>query len=65
MVKVNSLLPGIKGLMTSHPVAKPIVLYSHQTADIRQAYHLSFIKHTAAVLEAGPCDSFTPFVSNF
>jgi len=32
------------------------LLLLHQTADIRQVYHLSFIKHTAAVLKAVMCD---------
>jgi len=37
------------------------LLLLHQTADIRQVYHLSFIKHTAAVLKAVNCDSVTSF----
>jgi len=41
------------------------LLLLHQTADICQVYHLSFIKHTAAVIKAGMCDSVTSFVLNF
>ena len=37
------------------------LLLLHQTADIRHAYHLSSIKHTAAVLKAITCDSVICF----
>jgi len=37
------------------------LLLLHQTADIRQVCHLSFIQHTAAVLKAVNCDSVTSF----
>ena len=41
------------------------LLLLHQTAYIRQIYHLSFIKYTAAVLKAVMCDSDTSFVLSF
>ena len=46
-------------LSSPAPEARDFVelLLLHQTIDIRQVYHLSFIKHTAAVLRAVMCDS--------
>jgi len=38
------------------------LLLLHQTADIRHAYHLSSLKHTAAVLKAIMCYSARLFV---
>ena len=40
-------------------------LLLHQTADIRQVYYLTFMKHTAAGLKAVMCDSATSVLSNF
>ena len=40
------------------------LLLLHNTADIRHAYHLSSLNHTAAVLKAIMCNSSTLLVLN-